>query len=404
MSSQVPVVVVGSADLSALESRLAEFGAFPIVNSKWDAAAAAVAKVRPGAVIADVEGVEPAALDELAAACEAMQPYTPLIAIGEASELPPNALPFSLADLDIKRLGARLSAALRVRTLHETVLRRLADGTVQIPEGDPMKDATVLLVGRGRAYPPLSVALGERVMVIGALTIEAAARHLNAREIDGIVLGDGFSHRIAQAFLTVLSENARFRSLPIIVAGSFAGGAIPELANLEIVRGTPEQVLGHAAPLIRQRAFEARLTRTMDALEAGGLIDPATGLLTSEAFDRDWSKAVTDAVENGASLSAARFAFVGADARAQRDAARILGGLLRGTDFASLQGEAIVKAFAATDLRSAHVIARRLASVLRQTSFGPARKLDPAVTIATVKSDDTPESVFRRLQDGRAAP
>ena len=58
---------------------------------------------------------------------------------------------------------------------------------------DPTRDATVLLIGRGGAYPALSVALGERIGVVGALSIEAAAKHLNARDIDGIVLGEGFS-------------------------------------------------------------------------------------------------------------------------------------------------------------------------------------------------------------------
>ena len=45
--------------------------------------------------------------------------------------------------------------------------------------------------GRPRpVYPPLSVALGECAVLIGALTVEAAAKHLNSRDIDGIVLGD----------------------------------------------------------------------------------------------------------------------------------------------------------------------------------------------------------------------
>ena len=48
----------------------------------------------------------------------------------------------------------------------------------------------MLLIGRGAAYPALSVALGERMGVVGALSIEAAARHLNLRDLDGIVLAE----------------------------------------------------------------------------------------------------------------------------------------------------------------------------------------------------------------------
>ena len=44
----------------------------------------------------------------------------------------------------------------------------------ELPAGDPLDDATVLLVGRGRHYPTLSVAVGERMGVMGALSIDTA--------------------------------------------------------------------------------------------------------------------------------------------------------------------------------------------------------------------------------------
>ena len=119
---------------------------------------------------------------------------------------------------------ARLRAALRVRSLHATVMRRLVPATpMALSHIDPARDATVLLIGRGGAYPALSVALGERTGVVGALSIEAAAKHLNARDIDGIVLGEGFSPRVIDAFLTVLTEDARFRNLPVVVTASRSG-------------------------------------------------------------------------------------------------------------------------------------------------------------------------------------
>ena len=93
----------------------------------------------------------------------------------------------------------------------------------------------MLLIGRGAAYPALSVSLGERMGVVGALSIEAAAKHLNARDIDGIVLGEGFSARVVDAFLTVLAEDTRFRNLPVVVTSD---GLTPayDLPNLEIIR------------------------------------------------------------------------------------------------------------------------------------------------------------------------
>jgi hypothetical protein len=402
MSHLGPIVIVGSSKNAALSDRLATAGAFPIVCVPWDEATTAITKVQPAAVIADLADVEASAATAVADACKSATPYTPFIAIGPIGTAPCDALPFTTPELSLDRLDARLTAALRVRTLHATVLRRMTEASpdIRLSADDPLQDATVLLVGRGRTYPQLTVALGERVALVGALSIEAAAGHLNARDIDGVVLGDGFSPRIADAFLTVLAEDARFRALPVIVGGSFAGGALPELANLDIVRGSPDEIVAHAVPLLRQHAFEMRLSRTLKSLDTGGVIDPATGLLTSQAFERNWHKAVVDTIESGGAMSAARFSFDGADQRARRDAARILGRLMRAADFAAVRDDqSIVTAFAETDLREAHVITRRLASVLRHTALGPGgkSKIDPAVTLATVKPTDTAETVLKRL-------
>ena len=113
----------------------------------------------------------------------------------------PIALPADAA-LPLERLIARLSSALRVRALHATVLRRIDLFAAQggklpaLPAGDALDDATVLIAGRGPLYPALSVAIGERVNLVGAFSVEAAAKHLAARDIDGVVVGDGFSpHR-----------------------------------------------------------------------------------------------------------------------------------------------------------------------------------------------------------------
>ena len=52
------------------------------------------------------------------------------------------------------------------------------------------------------------------------------------------MLGEGFSPRVVDAFLTVLTEDARFRNLPVVVT---AGDLAPayDLPNLEIVSGEP---------------------------------------------------------------------------------------------------------------------------------------------------------------------
>jgi hypothetical protein len=225
-------------------------------------------------------------------------------------------------------------------------------------------------VGRGGAYPTLSVSLGEQAGMVGALSIEAAARHLNTRDIDGIVLAEGFSLRVVDAFLTVLAEDARFRHLPIVVTSPDLAPSY-ELPNLEILSGEPAQMVATALPLIRQHAFEAHLGRTLKSIDTEGLIDARTGLLTSVAFERDFASAIYQTQQRGGGLSAARFAFDPAHPRAQFDGARIISRLMRQMDFGAVFDDgAVVIVFAETDLKTAHAIARRLSSVMRHTSHG----------------------------------
>jgi hypothetical protein len=244
------------------------------------------------------------------------------------------------------------------------------------------------------------VSLGERMGVVGALSIEAAAKQLNIRDIDGIVLGEGFSARVVDAFLTVLAEDARFRNLPVVVTSDEVALAY-DLPNLEIISGDPERVAANALPLIRQHAFEAHLSRTLRSIDAGGLLDPRTGLLTSAAFNRDFATAVYQTLSRGGGLSVARFAFDPAHARAQLDGARILSRLIRQMDFgAALEDGSVVVVFAETDLRTAHMIARRLSSVMRHTSHGKRDvRSEPVVTLATMLPTDSAKSLLARLYD-----
>jgi hypothetical protein len=407
MSQQGPIIVVAREGRPAFADILAEAAAFPVVEAEWEGVLPAIKKLKPALVVAEISEGCADELNALANSIAELQPYVPLIVVGEVASPPPNALRFDASDPAFARLPARANAALRVRTLHATVLRRLDDpahsGSI-LPDTDPLHDATVLLVGRGASFPALSVALGQQMGVVGALSIEAGANHLKIRDIDGVVVGDGFSPRVADAFLTVLSEDSRFRHLPVIVAGSLGGiKSNYELANFEVVRGEPQQIVANAAPLIRQHAFEARLNRALKSLDAGGVLDPRTGLLTTEAFDKDFARAVSDITARGGGLSAARFSFERKDARTSLDAARILSRLMRRMDFAALQADgSIIAAFAETDLRMANVIVRRLASVLKHTMLSADDKasMDPQVTLATLKANDSAEAVLERLQTG----
>lgn len=372
---------------------------FPLIDATFADTARAIEQVQPAAVLVDAPGADEVLLAALAEQIAARKPYLPLIAVEPDGSLPDSALPFAPHGGNFDRLPARLRAALRVRALHATVLRRNVGSS--LPEIDPIRDATVLLIGRGGAYPSLSVALGECMGVVGAFSIEAAASHLSNRDIDGIVLGEGFTARVVHAFLTVLSEDARFRHLPIVLTSEELAPTY-ELPNLEIICGEPALIAANALPLIRQHALEAQLGRTLRALEAKGLLDPQTGLLTPSAFDRDFATAVTHTLAEGGGLSVARFAFDPQNQRAQLDGARIISKLMRRTDFGAAQRDgAVLVVFADTDLRAAHGIARRLFAVMRHTAHGRrADRTEPTVTVATLLPKDSVQSLLARLHGG----
>src|SRR5262249_53527210 len=275
-----------------------------------------------------------------------------------------------------------------------------------LPVGDALDDATVLIAGRGPLYPALSVAVGERVKMIGALSVETAARHLNDRDIDGIVVGDGFSPRMVEAFLTVLAQEPRFRDIPVAVTGEATPEFAEVLPNIDQVAADPTRLVGRMVPLVRMRAFEGRLKRMLRALDTEGMFDPESGLLTRRSFWRDLNKVATEATERSLPLSLARFSFDDAvDHRTSLDAARLVTRLIRNIDFATRDEQgSILVAFTQTDLRSTHIIARRIAGALKSTMLTPRRRDDPLatnVTLATLKAGDTLDTLMKRVMSSR---
>jgi hypothetical protein len=405
-----PMVVVAERPAAELLDALGKAGAFPIVETNWARAPAAVGEILPAAMVladtappADGRLVE-ALIKKLAARGG---PFMPLLARvdDDGAVAIPSALPIVAAE-PASRLLARLSSALRVRNLHVTVLRRSGAAgpptarARAFPLPDLLDHATVLCLGRGRSYPELTTAIGERVGLIGALSVETAARYLNSRDIDGVVIGDGFPARVVEALLTVLGEDERFCELPVGVLGPVAPDD-ERLPNLVRIARGPARLVECLLPLVRLQAFESHLKRVLKSLETEGVLDPDTGLLAHTAFWRDLDRAVVDAEDRGGALSVARFSFEHIDVRASIDAARLFARLVRNIDFACREQDgSILAAFTETDLRSAHVVARRIASVLKHTMLAPGtdpRGINPTVTLATLKPADNLSTLVARV-------
>jgi hypothetical protein len=415
MSLQGPMVVVTDNPAPDLVEALGEAGAFPVVETRWTDAPSAFISVQPSAIVIAQPGPasDPKAADTLGLQIRTRSgPFIPLIgrARSDVGMAIPGGLPID-AEASATRLVARLRMALRVRALHAAVLRRMetfkSDGGAMpsLPQTDPVDDATVLVTGRGRSYPSLAVAVGERVGLIGALSVETAARYLTARDVDGVVIGDGFSPKVIEALLTAMAEDARFRDLPIALASgtpALLNEFGPKLTNLEIANGDPRAWIDWILPLVRLHAFDARLKRVMQAFDSNGMVDPQTGLLTRESFWRDLSSAMQQAAKRGISLSVARFTFGPVlERRARVDTARLASRIVRNIDFACQGSDgSILCVFTGTDLRAAHVISRRIASVLKQTmltSEGGRPKLETHITLGTLKPTDTADSLLARV-------
>ena len=407
MSLQGPLLIVANKPAGGLAQAFADAGAFPVIEASWAGAETAATEVKPSVIVLS----EPGAADSGAALAIARHvataaPFIPMIirVRDDAAPAVPDALSIP-DDAPVEQLIARVSSALRLRTLHSTVIARaksLKDErniVAELPAGDPLDDATVLLIGRGRHHATLSVAVGERMGVMGALSIDQGAGCLKAREIDGIIIGDGLPAGSVDAFLAVLSEDARFRDLPVAVLG--AGSNADKLPNIVRARD-PAILMARALPLIRMRALETALKRLLQSIECKGMIDVQTGLFNETAFGEALARAIEDCGERGARLSLARFFFEEPlDRRTSLDAARLISRLVRNFDFACRQDDgSILFAFGDTELRDAHVAARRLASVLKHTMLRVDRDrpgISPAVTLATLKPADTMHTLLARV-------
>jgi GGDEF domain-containing protein len=409
MSLQGPILLVAEQSSGDVAEALRAAGASSIIETSWSDASTVFMTDKPCAIVIADSGMPPsesAARMLCLQAATANGPIIPVIArTATDQELPvPIALTADAGE-PIERMMARLRIAMRVRALHAAVLQRVeqhdAGNLPELPVGDPLDEATVMIVGRGPAYPAMNAAVAQRFGLLGALSVETAARHLETREIDGIVVSDG--QRNIDATLTLLAETERYRHIPVVVIGDAAADFADHLPQLTCAAGDAKRIVGRLIPPVRQHAFEHRLQRMMAALDSDGAIDPITGLLTPDRFWHELDKSISGGNQHGHALSIARFTFgCTLPARAGNDRARLLARVMRATDFACRDEDgSIFIAFRQTGLHSAHVMARRIAAALRNTALSAGSQPPNAdVTLATLRDTDTLESLLLRAHGG----
>ena len=131
MASLGPIVVVAENPAAEAVEALGNAGAFPIVEASWADARAAIDEIQPSALLLaePAPPPDPRLAQVLTGRIEAMSLLMPVLArLGDDGTVPiPYALAVSVKE-PMSRLIDRLRSALRVRSLHATVLRRLRSG------------------------------------------------------------------------------------------------------------------------------------------------------------------------------------------------------------------------------------------------------------------------------------
>lgn len=406
MSQFAPIVLVSDEANTELAALLRARGNLLVNETSWARAPAAITAGRPAALILDEQRWDPDIVEPLKTAiASAREPYLPVLARASPVGGPvfAGALPIA-ASASPERVLTRLTWALGMRALHVAILQHGASATGAVDD-QRVDNAAVLVIGRGRNYRDLATAAGERAGLISTLSIENAARFLCARDIDGILIGDGFSLHVLQAFAIALSADARFRDLPIgLVAPAQPCEEWQALPNFERLSGRASDLVDYMMPLIRLHAHGARLQRQLAAIELEGTLDPHTGLFTPAAFLRQLERAVDEAKENRVALSLARFSFEPAPDRGLGEsAARQVMRLARRTDIAGRADDgSILLAFPNTGLGNAHALVRRIGNTLSGTLPGidhQAARVDPMVTLAVFKPGDSVETLIARVSE-----
>jgi hypothetical protein len=404
-----PALVVSQTGTSVLAANLAR-AAFPLLDVTLREAPAAIAAMRPAFVVVDrlTETDETAAAALVDVTHEIDGPWTPILRIAAADEADHDVwfgtLRVRAAD-NIDALVKRLHAMQRLRRLDASVKRRTAILTaaggpaLDLAGTDPLAEASVLVVGRGRAYPGIALRFAERVTTVGAFGLEAALDMLRARDIDGIVLADGFAGNRIDWFLSEIARDTSLRDLPVALVAAQVDAVPDGFGHVEMFGEHDADLLPVMLPALRCHAFGLRLKRMARAVEAEGLIDPRTSLLTLDAFRAQLAAALDDVAARGAPLSVARLSFPQpTPPRLVADASRVLARLIRASDFGGLDQDGLLLALGDTDIKEAHNVVRRLAAIVKHTTLDPmGLKLVPDVVLDAARPGDDAPAMAKRI-------
>ena len=180
-----------------------------------------------------------------------------------------------------------------------------------------MTATVVLLIGRGRSLPELSVALGERIGVIVALSAERAAARSTPVTSTASSSATVSIRGSWKLLLTVLADDVRFRDLPVAVLGGQLGNNANivepyclDLPNLERINDGVARLALNVSCRSCVCTHSLVLTappRMLASLDAKGMIDPDTEALGARKLSwRDLEPRCRRSGKSGVGLSRLR--------------------------------------------------------------------------------------------------
>ena len=126
MFLQGPIVIVAEKPVDGMIQAFTDAGAYPVVETRWTEAPSAIDEIKPSAVvIADSDGGALGLVHALTQRFANAGPYLPVVMRVCDKHVAPlrDVLPIS-AEAPIGQMIARLSSAIRLRSLHATVIGR----------------------------------------------------------------------------------------------------------------------------------------------------------------------------------------------------------------------------------------------------------------------------------------
>lgn len=326
------------------------------------------------------------------------------------------------------QIAGRLKALLRLKTMHEELVRRLEttsrygiDSPAVVPQAAAVDDAEVLVVGAGKLHSLFEKALASTATLTGALTHDTALDYLGRRRFDIVIVDTEGEGAAAEDFCRRCRADSRLYNVPVVLiaepgiipeaSGAFASG-ITDLLETPI---QPEELKVRVMALVREVRFREAMRRVYKEFRHHVTGDALSGLYT-RGFALEHMRAMVRAAETGGATFSLFFGRIrnmheintlygyAVGDRIIRQVGDLIGLLMRGEDLsARYRGASFITLLPDTSFNAARVAVARISGIVNHTDFTIPEISSPLpVVFATATGEfepgDTPERMVDRVE------